>query len=150
MIIKNIVAIEIRVHKRFSVRINRARLERVAARALNAEKGRGDAAIYITTDAEIRLLNRKFHATNAATDVLSFPARQRRGESETRAYLGDIIISYDRAKIQAHAARWSIAEELDLLVTHGILHLLGYDDLTLRKRAKMWKRQEKILGQKIR
>lgn len=102
--------------------------------------------IYITTDSEMRLLNRKFHGTNATTDVLSFPARQRTGESATHLYLGDIVISYDRARLQARAARWSIAKELDLLAVHGVLHLLGEDDSTPRARKKMWKRQEKILG----
>ena len=41
---------------------------------------------------------------------------------------------------------WRIADELDLLAVRGILHLLGYDDLTPRRRAKMWKRQQEILG----
>jgi len=158
------VAIEIRVHKKFSSQVNRARLKRVAQRALNAERklwdsgggshaarmlGRGSPSrlsltIYVATDAEIRLLNRKFHATNAVTDVLSFPSR--RGESQTRPYLGDIAISYDRARVQARQAKWRIADELDLLVVHGALHLLGYDDVTPRKRAKMWAKQEEILG----
>jgi probable rRNA maturation factor len=138
------VAIEIRVHKKFrgAARVNRARLKRVAQRAFQAEKARGDAAIYVTTDSEIRLLNRKFHKTNAATDVLSFP-------SNDLGYLGDIIISYDRARVQARAAHWSIAEELDLLTVHGILHLVGYDDLTPRARKRMWEKQAKILGRKI-
>jgi probable rRNA maturation factor len=133
------VAIEIRVHNKFSARVDRARIRRTAAHALSAEKAGGSAAIYVTTDAEIRVYNRKFHATNSATDVLSFP-------SNNADYLGDIIISYERAKFQAQTAHWRIPDELDLLVTHGLLHLLGYDDLTPGKRTKMWKRQEEILG----
>ena len=145
------MAIGIRVHKKFSSQVKRARLKRAASRALNAEKYRGarSVSIYVATDSEIRLLNRKFHATNAVTDVLSFPTRRRRDESATRLYLGDIVISYDRARVQARQAGWRIADELDLLIVHGVLHLLGYDDLTLRKRAKMWKRQEEILGRKL-
>ena len=53
---------------------------------------------------------------------------------------------FDRARMQARAARWRIADELDLLAVHGILHLFGYDDRTPRKRAQMWQRQEEILG----
>lgn len=85
------------------------------------------------------MLNRKFHATNSTTDVLSFPSNE-------LEYLGDIVISYDRARVQARKAKWRIADELDLLVVHGVLHLLGYDDVTPRQRAHMWRRQEKILG----
>jgi probable rRNA maturation factor len=154
------VGVEIRVHSKFSARSVRARLTRVARRTLRAERVDAALTIYVTTDAEIRVLNRKFHATNAATDVLSFPARsmprskaewRRHGGTlvphyEQEAYVGDVVVSYDRARVQAHAARWRIADELDLLAVHGILHLLGYDDLTPRKRAQMWKRQEEILG----
>ncbi len=194
------MAVEIRVHKKFSARVDRARLRRVARRALNAEKVRGDLTVYVTTDSEIRLHNRRFHSTNAATDVLSFPslgrgraftpallqeslrtathARQspksRRTEWECGAsvpahhghkrlstnwksvalpprggYIGDIVISYDRARVQARAAQWRIADELDLLVVHGVLHLVGYDDLSPRTRAKMWNRQQEILSREV-
>jgi len=149
------VAVELRVHAKFSSRVDRARLARIARRTLRAERAPGGAAltIYVTTDTEIRALNRKFHATNAATDVLSFPME--RSADKPHPYLGDVVISYERARVQARprkrrgvseAARWRIADELDLLAVHGILHLLGYDDLTPRGRAKMWKRQEEILG----
>ena len=133
------MAIEIRVHRKLSSRVNRVRLKRAASRALNAEKERGRVSIYVAPDSEIRQLNRKFHATDAPTDVLSFP-------SNDPDYLGDIVISYDRARIQAREAKWRIADELDLLAVHGALHLLGYDDTTPRKRAAMWKQQERILG----
>ena len=135
--------IEIRTHKKFSSLVERARVLRIARKTLRAEKCNGSFTIYVTTDAEIRKLNRQFHATDAPTDVLSFP-------TGIDNYIGDIVVSYDRAKVQAREAGWRIADEIDLLVVHGILHLLGYDDLTPRKRAKMWKRQEEILGRVIR
>lgn len=138
------MGVEIRVHASFSSRVNRARLARAARRTLRAERADAALTIYVTTDAEIRALNRKFHATNAATDVLSFPMEQ--GADKPRPYIGDVVLSYERARVQARVARWRIADELDLLAVHGILHLLGYDDLTPRQRAKMWKRQEEILG----
>ena len=138
------MGVEIRVHSKFSSRVNHARLTRAARRTLRAERADAALTIYVTTDAEIRALNHKFHATNAATDVLAFPAEQ--GADKPRPYIGDVVVSYDRARVQARTARWRIADELDLLAVHGILHLLGYDDLTPRQRAKMWKRQEEILG----
>ena len=131
--------VEIRTHKKFSSLVERARVLRVARKTLRAEKCTGSFTVYVTTDAEIRKLNRQFHATDAPTDVLSFP-------TGIDNYIGDIVVSYDRAKVQARQAGWRIADEIDLLVVHGILHLLGYDDLMPRKRAKMWKRQEEILG----
>jgi probable rRNA maturation factor len=93
----------------------------------------------------MRALNRQFHATDAPTDVLSFPTR---AESRLikRLHIGDIIISYETARVQARDAGWRIADEIDLLAVHGILHLLGYDDLTPRARKKMWARQKEILG----
>ena len=136
--------ITIRLHPKFSSRVERARLVRIAQKALRAEHAttQTSLSIYITTDMEIHKLNRAFHATNSTTDVLAFP-------SATSDYLGDIVISYNTAKRQAHDAGWRIADELDLLAVHGILHLLGYDDLTPRKSAKMWRRQSEILGRTI-
>jgi len=144
--------IEIRVKAQFSSRVARARLTRIARKTLRAEKVDVALTIYVTDDAEIRKMNRVFHGTDAPTDVLAFPLLEGRSIERPytkRPYLGDIIISYDRAHVQAHAAGWRIADELDLLAVHGILHLLGYDDVTPRKRAKMWKRQEEILGREI-
>ena len=141
------MGVEIRVHSRFSARVNRARPTRVARRTLRAENATAQLTIYVTTDTEIRALNRKFHATNAATDVLAFPAEE--VGSSKRPYIGDVVIAYDRARVQAPAARWQIADELDLLAVHGILHLLGYADRTPRQRARMWKRQEEILGRAV-
>jgi len=141
--------IELRVHPKFAGRVVRARLARIAQKTLRAEKARAVLTIYITTDAEIRKLNRQFHATNAATDVLAFPMQPNDALPHWQHYLGDIIISYERARVQARKAGWCIADELDLLAVHGILHLLGYDDTTPRKRAQMWKRQAEILGRVI-
>ncbi len=137
--------IEIRVKSKFSSRVTRARLARVARKTLRAEKANVALTIYVTDDAEIHKMNRAFHGTDAATDVLAFPFEMERRLIK-RSYLGDIVISYDRARAQARTARWRVADELDLLAVHGILHLLGYDDRTPRKRARMWKRQEEILG----
>ncbi len=134
--------VEIRVKSKFASRIRRARLRRAIERALRAEHARAALVIYITDDAEMRSLNRRFHATNESTDVLSFPA-------PGADYLGDAVISYERAREQAREAGWHIADELDLLAVHGTLHLLGYDDLHPRQRQKMWKRQEEILARKI-
>jgi probable rRNA maturation factor len=138
------MVITIRIYRKFASRVNRARLARVARKTLRAENAPANVAltIYVTDDVEMCALNHKFHATDASTDVLSFPAK-------IEGYLGDVAISYERAREQAHAAHWRIADELDLLAVHGTLHLLGYDDRTPRKRTRMWKRQREILGREV-
>jgi probable rRNA maturation factor len=96
-------------------------------RALLRATRRADAGVtlLLTTDAEIRRLNRTFRSRNRTTDVLSFPFE---GELEPRQpHLGDIAISISRARIQARRAGWPLASEMALLVTHGYLHLLGHD-----------------------
>ncbi len=92
--------------------------------------------LLLTTDAEIRRLNRSFRNLDRTTDVLSFPFG---GETEPRqVHLGDIAISMPRAASQARRAGWPLASEMALLITHGYLHLLGYDhetdDGTMRRR----------------
>ena len=133
--------VEIRVRRAFSSRVRRAHLRQLVGRALRAEQVRGTLTLYITDDAEIRTLNRAFHATDAPTDVLAFPGDP--------GYLGDVVISYETAREQAHAAGWRIVDELDLLAVHGTLHLLGYDDTRPRARASMWQRQQELLGKAI-
>jgi probable rRNA maturation factor len=59
--------------------------------------------------------------------------------------LGDIVISIDTARSQARAYSHSIEEEIALLTTHGILHLLGYDDETPQERTIMEKKAAQVL-----
>ncbi len=133
---------EVRAKSRFASRIDRARLQRIVHRTQSVERVDGVVSIYITDDAEMRRLNWRFHATDASTDVLAFPA-------QAGNYLGDVVISYDRAREQARAAGWRISDELELLTVHGVLHLLGYDDLSPRARKRMWKKQEELLAHEI-
>ena len=86
---------------------------------------RWGVTLLLASDAEVRRLNRLFRGKDRTTDVLSFPAR---GELEPgRPHLGDLAVSVPQARRQARRARWTLEEELSLLVTHGFLHLLGYD-----------------------
>jgi len=73
----------------------------------------------ITDDAELRRLNRDFRKKDYATDVLSFPSRQNLG------FLGDIAISFDRARKQADEHGHTVRQEIEILMLHGVLHLLG-------------------------
>ncbi len=73
----------------------------------------------------MRRLNREFRGKDQTTDVLSFPAVS--DLEPGRPHLGEIAISLPRAGRQARRADWRLRDELALLVTHGYLHLLGYD-----------------------
>ena len=102
------------------------RCSRLLGRLARAtRRSRSGVTLVLATDREVRRLNRIFLARNRTTDVLSFPAR---GDLEPgEPHLGDIAVSVPQARRQARRAGWSLEEELSLLVTHGFLHLLGYD-----------------------
>jgi probable rRNA maturation factor len=102
------------------------RCSRLLGRLLRAtRKGRCGVTLLLASDKEMRRLNRVFLGRDRATDVLSFPAR---GELEPGSpHLGDLAVSVPQARRQARRAGWTVEEELALLVTHGFLHLLGYD-----------------------
>lgn len=85
-------------------------------------RARGNVAIALLSDRDMRTLNQKHRGKNRATDVLSFPAE---GES-----LGDIAIASGIAARQAREAGHSVSIELRVLALHGLLHLLGYDHET--------------------
>lgn len=87
----------------------------------------------------IRSLNKNYREKDYATDVLSFPA-------DLGMFLGDIVISLEKAKEQAEG---TFTEELEMLLVHGVLHLLGYDhELGEQEYEEMMGLQKKILKNK--
>jgi probable rRNA maturation factor len=103
-----------------------------------------EVTLVLTGDAQIRKLNRDFLGIDAPTDVLAFPGGERDPDTGS-LYLGDVVISYQRAQAQSGTARHSIEDELQLLVVHGMLHLLGYDHADETSKTTMWKTQHDIL-----
>ena len=116
-------------------------LER-AARAVLDLSGAPDAdlTIVIMDDASIQSLNRDFLGHDAPTDVLSFPADEPDPETGRR-YLGDVVISLVRAEEQARERGHAAEAEMQLLVVHGILHLLGHDHAEAGEKERMWAAQ---------
>jgi probable rRNA maturation factor len=104
-----------------------------------------DLTIVLTDDAQLHELNRDYLGVDAPTDVLSFPADEEDPESGVH-YLGDILISIPRAKKQAKAAGHPLEAEVQLLVVHGALHLLGHDHAKAREKARMWKAQAEVMS----
>jgi probable rRNA maturation factor len=126
--------------------LQRARLElsvQETLRLVGASPESG-ITILISDDDQLRQLNCQFLGIDEPTDVLSFPAGYVDPDTNT-TYLGDVIISYQRATQQATEAGHPAEDELRLLAVHGTLHLLGYDHATLEDEAKMWKAQADIL-----
>lgn len=100
----------------------------------------------IVTDKEIQALNKKYRKKNKPTDVLSFPASK---EFFRHGHLGEIIIGEGVMKAQAREHKHSQSLELHILVTHGFLHLLGFDHERGPKAAReMLKWEQKLLGKK--
>jgi len=104
-----------------------------------------ELSIVLTDDARLQELNRDYLGIDAPTDVLSFPASETDPQTGAR-YLGDILISIPRAQAQAEAGGHPLEAEVQLLVVHGVLHLLGHDHAQARQRARMWKAQAEILA----
>jgi probable rRNA maturation factor len=123
-------------------------LEKAASKAMEFVHIQADTelTIVLSDDDQLQELNRQFLLIDEPTDVLSFPAELT--DPDTNApYLGDIIISYQRAQVQAAAGSHAIEDELHLLAVHGVLHLCGYDHAGDEEKAEMWAVQAKILAQ---
>jgi probable rRNA maturation factor len=115
----------------------RPRAIQLFARKLQVEVAKGGAFdCLLTGDAELRKLNGRFRGKDYATDVLSFP-------SGTPGALGDIAISLQRARAQAHQFGHSTETEVRILMLHGLLHLRGLDHETdsgaMARAEKRWR-----------
>ena len=99
---------------------------RAALAAALAALGRRDAALTVrfAGDATLRAYNRRYRGVDRTTDVLSFPLG---GMADGRRYLGDLLLSRERARVQAASAGLTVKREVEELVLHGLLHLLGFD-----------------------
>ena len=86
----------------------------------------GDVEVLLTSDAEIKRLNRTFRHKNKPTDILSFPTPP----ELARSHSGDLAISLDTAARQAADHGHSLRDELRILIVHGLLHLAGEDHET--------------------
>ena len=117
-------------------------LQRFASK-LEAEVAAGSSFdCLVTTDAELRRLNRDFRGHDTPTDVLSFPIAGP-WPLATGPHLGDLAISLPRARVQARQFGHTLEHEIRILMLHGLLHLLGMDHETDRGRMarveRLWR-----------
>jgi len=112
-------------------------LERVLKQVFS-KSGDWDVSVAFLTKPQIRKLNKLYRGKDKPTDVLSFI----HAEDEV---LGEVLICYDVAKLQAKEQGVSIREELVRLLVHGVLHLMGYDHEKKKESQEMFALQEVIL-----
>jgi probable rRNA maturation factor len=129
----------------FAIAFQKNLLER-AARLVLELSGASDAdlTVVLIGDESIQTLNRDFLGHDAPTDVLSFPADEPDPETG-RCYLGDVVISVPRATEQAETRGHTLEAEVQLLVVHGVLHLLGHDHAEAEEKDRMWAAQSDVL-----
>ena len=128
--------------------INSSHLERSVLTTLNhlGVSPDSDLTILLDDDQRIQKLNNEYLSIDAPTDVLAFPAGFTDPDTG-HTYLGDVIISFPQAKSQANKRRHPVEAEIQLLVVHGVLHLLGYDHFESEDKEIMWSAQSQILNQ---
>jgi probable rRNA maturation factor len=129
-------------------------LRSVAEQALVAQ-GAGSGAemgLVITTQEEVQRLNQIYRGRDEPTDVLAFFMLPEVNFSpfvtppDGMLHLGEVIISYPQAVIQAGERQHSIKKEIAILIIHGVLHLLGYEDEMPEVKRRMKAREEEILS----
>ena len=118
--------------------LSEAALARFANRAARAVRLRGTADVLVTTSRDLQMLNRRFRGKDRPTDVLSFSPEP--GVSQD--FAGDIAISADIAAQNARRLGHSAAQEVKILVLHGLLHLAGYDHES--DRGEMKRKEERL------
>jgi probable rRNA maturation factor len=127
--------------RRVPATLCRNAIERFARRLQNEVAQGAPFDTLITGDAELRRLNRQFRQKDYTTDVLSFPAMS------LSPGLGDLAISLARARAQAREFGHTIEQEIQILMLHGVLHLMGHDhEIDRGRMARFEKRWRARLG----
>jgi probable rRNA maturation factor len=125
--------------------IDEERLSSITRHALESEDVDDDieVSVLLVTPAHIRQLNARYAGADYATDVLAFPMME--DEEDESVMLGDVIICPEIALKNAKSLGHGLGHELDTLVVHGTLHLLGYDHQGKEDRLRMEQRSQEIL-----
>jgi probable rRNA maturation factor len=154
----NLHTIDIQIDESYRSRARPEVLRRAAGATLQREgvEEPCELVVVVTSDETLHELNQRHRGVDAPTDVLAFPHQTKSPGTPPFVfvdapgfprYLGDVVISFPRAKAQAAEAGHELPAELQLLVVHGVLHLLGYDDQTGHERARMWEAQQAVLDE---
>jgi len=125
-----------------AVRVPRKKLSELVAFVARREGLRvAEVDLAIVASREMAGLNRRYLARAGATDVLSFDL----SEAPRGGLSAQVVVCGDVAAAQAAARGLAVQRELMLYVVHGLLHLMGYEDASIRGAAKMHAREEELL-----
>lgn len=141
----------IEINNESGLEVDEAKLVRLATYVLSALHVHPDAelAVVLVDEAAIEQLHVQWMDEAGPTDVLSFPMDELRPGSLDRptpaGLLGDVVICPQVAEAQAEQAGHSTEQEIHVLLTHGMLHLLGFDHATADEEAEMFGLQRDLL-----
>ena len=156
--------ITLHINAPYATGVDERALIALALRVFEAEgtESAGDLIVRLVDDTTVRELNRRFRDVDEVTDVLSFGMDGDVTDSDPPAtnddfitppgsdpQLGEVVIAYPTAERQATEAGHDVGAELDHLLVHGVLHLLGYDHETEAEEREMRSREEAILGRRV-
>lgn len=148
-------SIDINIKRGLGSENSRTWLKNTVKAVLISEKIKEPVALdlLITDDRQIHRINKKYRGIDSPTDVLSFALNEKNSEGLDIEFppeqdgirnIGEIIISFPRVCEQADEHGVSVDEELTLMITHGVLHLLGYDHIDDSDAKKMSQREKSI------
>ncbi|MBW8871946.1 MAG: rRNA maturation RNase YbeY [Leifsonia sp.] len=141
----------IEINNESTIEVDEAALQRLATYAFDILHVHPDAelAIVLVDEAAMEQLHVQWMDEPGPTDVLSFPMDELRPGTEEEpspaGLLGDVVLCPQVAQVQAETAGHSLMDELLLLTTHGILHLLGFDHAEPAEEREMFAIQRDIL-----
>ncbi len=105
-----------------------------------------EISLSFVDDEKIKKLNKQYLGKNRPTNVISFPLQEGEYSNINPNIIGDIVISTETAQRDALHGNLSLSQEIDFLIIHGILHLLGYNhENTTRKETNKMRQKEKDL-----
>jgi probable rRNA maturation factor len=146
--------IEILVDDEFREEVGKGCVKKIVRQVLKAEGVAPpyEVSLVVTDSATVRHLNRGYRGVDEYTDVLAFSMLSRKGDEPSFTLppdgvtrLGEVIVSYPQALVQAKEQGHPPEREMALLVIHGLLHLLGYDHELPEEERKMRDREEQLL-----
>lgn len=140
------------LHNRQRAKQVNLRLFRRVARTLVADVlrlKRSELSVSLLAASEMTRLNERFVHHAGSTDVITFDYAEKEGSPSgclpTATVHGEILICVDEAVVQARRFRTVWQSELVRYLTHGLLHLLGHDDLTVAQRQRMKRQEDRLV-----